>query len=229
MNLKTALLFCLILIYIPTTAQESCSKFYNLEEGTNFQYANYGKNDSKEGSIHYEVHNVSHRGMDTEAWMKITYKDTKDQEYLSSDYNFNCIDNVVEIDYESMISSETLKQYKGKKMDISGSDIVLPNDLSIGQKLEDASVTMTIDVGGTKMNFQIDLINRSVEKKDATTTPAGSFDCYVIYGERVTKKMMQQTFPSRLWLAEGVGMIKQETYDKGGNLINRLVLTDYSN
>ena len=229
MNLKIALLFCLIITFIPTSGQESCSKYYNLEEGANFQYANYGKNGSKEGSIQYEVHNVSHRDQDTEAWMKITYKDTKGKEYLSSDYNINCIDNVVEIDYESMISSETLKQYKGKKMDISGSDIVLPNDLRIGQKLEDASVTMTMDVGGAKMNFQVDLINRSVEKKDATTTPAGSFDCYVIYSERVTKKMMQQTFPSRLWLAEGVGMIKQETYDKGGNLMNSMVLTDYSN
>ncbi len=229
MNLKIALLFCLLIMSKPTSGQESCSKYYNLEEGAYFQYANYGKNGNKEGSIHYKVHTVSHRDKDIEAWMKITYKDTKGKEYLSSDYNINCIDNVVEIDYESMISSETLKQYKGKKMDISGSDIILPNDLSVGQKLEDASVTMTMDVGGTKMNFQLDLINRSVEKKDATTTPAGSFDCYVIYGDRVTKQMIKQTFPSRLWLAEGIGMIKQETYDKGGNLMNRIVLTDYSN
>ena len=229
MNLRIALLFCLIIMFVPTSGQESCSKYYNLEEGANFQYANYGKNGNKEGSIHYKVHTVSHRDRDTEAWMKNTYTDTKGKEYLSSDYNVNCIDNVVEIDYESMISSETLKQYKGKQIDISGSDLVLPNNLSVGQKLDDASVTMTMDMGGTKMNFQIDLINRSVEKKDDTTTPAGNFDCYVIYSERVTKQMIKQTFPSRLWLAEGVGMIKQETYDKGGNLMNRMVLTDYSN
>lgn len=229
MKIKIALLLSLFFMALPSSAQESCSKYYTLEEGADFQYANYGKNGSKEGSIHYKVHTVSHKEMDTEAWMKITYKDTKGKEYLTSDYNINCIENVVEIDYESMISRETLQQYKGKKMDISGSDITLPNDLSVGQKLDDASVTMKMDIGGTKMNFQVDLINRSVEKKEAATTPAGTFECYVIYGERVTKKMVQQTFPSRLWLSEGVGMIKQETYDKGGNVMNSMVLTQYSN
>ncbi|MGY8915115.1 MAG: TapB family protein [Flavobacteriales bacterium] len=229
MKLIITLLLCFIIMTLPITAQESCSKYYTLEEGADFQYANYGKNGNRDGSINYKVHNVTYNDMDTEAWMKISYKDVKGKEYLTSDYNFNCIDNVVEIDYESMISSETLKQYKGKKMDISGSDIVFPNDMSVGQKLDDASVTMKMDVGGTKMNFQVDLINRSVEKKEAATTPAGTFDCYVIYGDRVTKQLMQQTSPSRLWLAEGVGMIKQETYDKGGKLMNSIVLTQYSN
>ncbi|MEB8330749.1 hypothetical protein OO009_15430 [Flavobacteriaceae bacterium KMM 6897] len=225
---KISLLLLLFTFVLPIHAQEKCSKYYTLEEGANFQYANYGKNGNKDGSINYKVHNVTYNDMDTEAWMKISYKDLKGKEFLTSDYNFNCIDNVVEIDYESIISSEMMKQYQGKKMEISGSNIILPNDLEVGQKLDDANVNMRLDMGGTKMNFQVDLINRTVEKKEATTTPAGTFDCYVIYGERVTKKMIQQTFQTRLWLSEGVGMIKHETYDKGGNLMNSLVLAEYS-
>lgn len=226
MKRKITLLLCLIIFSIH--AQEKCSKYYTLEEGAHFQYDNYGRNGNKVGSIHYNVHNVTHYDFDTEAWMKISYTDIMDKEFLILDYNFNCINNILEIDYESIISSEMLKQFQGKKIELSGSDIILPNNLIVGQKLDDANVFMRLDMGGKKINFQVALINRTVEKQESATTPAGTFDCYVIYGDRVTNKMIQQTFTSRLWLSEGVGMIKQETYDKGGNVLNSMVLVQFS-
>jgi hypothetical protein len=39
---------------------------------------------------------------------------------------------------------------------------------------------------------------------------------------------MNRTFPSRLWLAEGVGMVKQETYKKDGDLMSRSELTAFT-
>jgi len=73
------------------------------------------------------------------------------------------------------------------------------------------------------------MINRKVEKKETVTTPAGTYECYVIYSENQSKMMMSsQNFPSRLWLAEGVGMIKQETFKKNGNLMSSTVLTSLS-
>ena len=58
---------------------------------------------------------------------------------------------------------------------------------------------------------------------------AGTFDCYVIYSETKTKMMMaNKTFPSRTWLAKGVGMVKQESYNKNGKLMGSMVLTQYT-
>jgi len=61
------------------------------------------------------------------------------------------------------------------------------------------------------------------------TTSAGSFDCYVIYSDSQTQAMgMNKTFPSRLWLAEGVGMVKQETYKNDGDMMAYTILTKSS-
>jgi hypothetical protein len=40
--------------------------------------------------------------------------------------------------------------------------------------------------------------------------------------------MAKQSFPSRLWLAEGVGMVKQETYKKNGDLLSSTELTRFN-
>ena len=83
--------------------------------------------------------------------------------------------------------------------------------------------------GAINMNTNVETINRKVEKQESITTPAGTFDCYVIYSETKTKMMMaNKTFPSRTWLAKGVGMVKQESYNKNGKLMGSMVLTQYT-
>ncbi|MGB5356106.1 MAG: hypothetical protein WBN11_05375, partial [Eudoraea sp.] len=73
------------------------------------------------------------------------------------------------------------------------------------------------------------MVNRKVEKQENVTTPAGSFDCFVIYSQSNIKAMMiNQSFPQRVWFSEGVGMIKQESYKKNGDLLTSTILTKYS-
>ena len=137
---------------------------------------------------------------------------------------------MVTLDYESLLPSDMMKQYGDMDIEISGNDIEIPNDLSVGQNLNDANVTMKIGMSGINMNIAVDMLNRKVEKKESVTTPAGTYDCYVVYSEKQSKMMMaNQVYPSRVWLAEGVGMVKQETYKKNGDLMSSTLLTAYSN
>ena len=39
---------------------------------------------------------------------------------------------------------------------------------------------------------------------------------------------MKKTFPSRLWLAEGVGMVKQESYQKDKDLMSTTELSKFN-
>ncbi|MGB5228456.1 MAG: hypothetical protein WBN55_09335, partial [Eudoraea sp.] len=136
----------------------------------------------------------------------------------------------VTIDYESLMSNQMLQQFDDMEMEVSGTDIELPNDLEVGQELPDANIIMKISMSGMNMNSTMDMINRKVEKQESVTTPAGTFDCYVIYSENQSKMMMvNQNFPSRLWLAEDVGMVKQESFNKNGKLMSSTVLTALSN
>ncbi len=128
------------------------------------------------------------------------------------------------------MNEQMLAQMGDVEMDISGTDVEWPNNLSVGQELPDGNVSVKMKMGGMmNMNMNVETINRKVEKKESVTTPAGTFDCFVIYSETKSKMMMaNQTFPSRVWLTEGVGMIKQESYNKNGNLMASSILTQFS-
>ena len=213
---------------VPASAQ-NCSKYYPMVEGATFQYTNYNKKGKSEGVADYKVSNVNTSGEVTNATMSIDLKDEKGKEIYTTEYNFTCTGNMVSVDYESLIPSSTLQQFKDMEMDISGTDLELPNDLSVGQELPDSNVSIKISMSGINMNTTVDMVDRKVEKQESVTTPAGTFDCFVVYSENLIKAMMvKQSFSSRVWYSEGVGMIKQESYKKNGDVLTSTILTKYS-
>lgn len=208
---------------------QNCGSYYPMIEGATFEYTNYNKKGKKEGIAKYKVSEVNTSGSVTKATMSIELIDEKGKELYKTDYKFTCTDGLVSIDYESLIPSNTLQQFEDMEMDISGTDLELPNDLSVGQELPDANVTIKVSMSGINMNTIVDMINRKVEKKESVTTPAGTFDCYVIYNDNKIKAMMvNSTMGSRVWYSEGVGMVKQESYNKTGKLIGSSLLTKYN-
>ncbi|WP_339651417.1 hypothetical protein [uncultured Maribacter sp.] len=230
MKTKSLLVLFFIIGIISLTAQDNCSKFYPMTEGVSMEYTNYNKKGKVEGISSYQITETNTEGNTTNATMAIILKDEKGKEIYNTDYKLSCTGNMVTLDYESLLSSDMMKQYGEMDIEISGNDIEIPNDLSVGQNLNDANVTMKIGMGGINMNIAVDMLNRKVEKKESVTTPAGTYDCYIVYSENQSKMMMaNQVYPSRVWLAEGVGMVKQETYKKNGDLMSSTILTAFSN
>ena len=210
-------------------SQANCSKYYPMIEGASFEYTNYDRKGKSDGTASYKVTNVSTAGENTSATMAMELNDKKGKEIYKTDYSFTCTGNMVTVDYKSLIPTNMLEQYKDMEMDISGTDLELPNNLSVGQQLTDANITLKISMSGVNINTTVDLVNRKVEKKETVTTSAGTFDCFVIYTDNKVKAMMvNQSFPSRVWFSEGVGMIKQESYNKNGKLIGSTELTAFS-
>jgi hypothetical protein len=229
--MKTNLLLVLFFLIgiLSLTAQDNCSKFYPMTEGVAMEYTNYNKKGKVEGISSYTVTNSDTDGNTTNATMAINLKDEKGKDIYSTDYKLSCTGNMVTLDYESLLPSDMMNQYGDMDIEISGNDIEIPNDLSVGQNLADANVTMKISMSGINMKIAVDMLKRKVEKKESVTTPAGTYDCYVLYSENQSKVMMaNQVYPSRVWLAEGVGMVKQETYKKNGDLMSSTMLTAYS-
>ena len=230
MKTKSLLVLFFLIGIISLTAQDNCSKFYPMTEGVSMEYTNYNKKGKVEGISSYKVTETNTVGNTTNATMAINLKDEKGKEIYSTDYKLSCTGNMVTLDYESLLPSDMMNQYGDMDIEISGNDIEIPNDLSVGQNLNDANVTMKIGMSGINMNIAVDMLNRKVEKKESVTTPAGTYNCYVVYSENQSKMMMaNQVYPSRVWLAEGVGMVKQETYKKNGDLMSSTLLTAYSN
>lgn len=230
MKTKLLLILFFLLGIISLTAQNNCSKFYPMTEGVAMEYTNFSKKGKVEGLSSYKVTETNTVGNTTNATMAINLKDEKGKEIYNTDYKLSCTGNMVTLDYESLLPSDMMKQYGDMDIEISGNDIEIPNDLSVGQNLNDANVTMKIGMSGINMNIAVDMLNRKVEKQESVTTPAGTYDCFVVYSENQSKMMMaNQVYPSRVWLAEGIGMVKQETYKKNGDLMSSTILTAYSN
>ncbi|UWX54372.1 hypothetical protein NYZ99_15715 [Maribacter litopenaei] len=211
--------------------QNSCSKYYPMEEGSTFQYTMYDKKDKVEGVTDYVVSKVENSGGNTTATMELKFTDDKGKNVLESDYNITCTGDGVKIDYRSLFPSQMKKQYEdmGMEMDITGTDIQIPNSLSAGQTLDDANVNVSMDMGAMKMNINVETYDRKVEKEESVTTPAGTFNCYLITEKSKSKVMMSNMETSnKVWISEGVGMIKQETYGKNGKLMSRMELTKFS-
>ena len=226
---RSVILFCLALGLAYTLPAQNCGSYYPMVEGATFEYTNYNKKGKKEGVAKYIVSEVNTSGDVTDATMSIELVDEKGKEIYKTDYKFTCTGNTVSIDYESLIPSSTLQQFEDMEMDISGTDLELPNNLSVGQELPDANVAIKISMSGINMNTTVDMIKRKVEKKESVTTPAGTFDCYVIYNDNIMKAMMvNSTMGSSVWYSEGVGMVKQESYKKNGSIMTSTVLTAFS-
>ncbi len=230
--MRTLILIYSLFLVSSTALSQNCSKYYPMEEGTSFQYTMTNKKGKTEGITDYSITNVENSGGVTTATMNMKFTDEKGKEIFVSDYKLSCTGDVVKIDYNSLVPAQMMKQYTdmGMEMEISGTDIELPNDLSVGQGLDDANVAMSIKMTGMNMNIKVDQLNRIVEKKESVNTPAGTYECYVITQDNVSETMgVKQTMQSKLWLAEGVGMVKQETYNKKGDLTTQMLLTKFNN
>lgn len=109
----------------------------------------------------------------------------------------------------------------GAAIEVSSDVPFIPSDLSVGQEL--ATGTMVINMSGIKSTQEI--TSHRVVGHEELTTPAGTFDCYIVEQEYVAKvAFIKAKGSQKVWYARGVGNVKTETYDKKGKLASRQIL-----
>ncbi|MBT8235665.1 MAG: DUF3108 domain-containing protein [Bacteroidia bacterium] len=223
--MRTLTLICAFFCIASTAISQDCSTFFPMNEGTKFQITMYDKKDKVSGVMDYVIKEAS----GNTATMYYEMQDEKGKMLTSSEYDITCSDDGVTIDFSSMMSPEIMGQYEDMEVEMSGTDLLYPNNLSTGQTLPDADVLMTIKMPPMNMKMNMNFFNRKVEGKESVTTPAGTFDCYVITYDSEAKMGIKMTSRNKLWLSEGYGMIKQETFNKKDKLIGKSILTAFSN
>jgi len=204
-------------------AQSDCSKFYPLEEGAKYQITSYDKKDKLTGVIDYSVK----ASTGDVATMSYEMYDDKGEMVVTSEYDVTCTNDGISIDFKSLVAPEVIEQYKDMEVDITGTNLLIPNNLSAGQSLPDADMLMTVKIDPISMKLNARVFNRKVEGKETITTPAGTFDCFVITFDHESKMGIKFSGSAKQWLAEGVGMVSQVDYNKKGNIISKSLLTKY--
>lgn len=230
MNVKKTITAFTLLLSTFSMISQSCSTFYPFSEGATMQITSYGANQKVAAIIDYIVKDITTvSGIET-AKMNTIIRDKKGDLVTESNYEMSCTGDRVSIDFKSMMNPQLLKQFKDMETEITGTNLDLPNELSVGQTLPDASMDMKISMSGINMEMGTQIKNRKVIARESVTTTAGTFDCFVItYNIDINMSMgMSQSNSAKQWISEGVGMVKQEDYNERGKITSSSMLTAFN-
>ncbi|MEK6476080.1 hypothetical protein WJR50_01055 [Catalinimonas sp. 4WD22] len=229
------ILFLTLFAFAEVEAQCGNS-FYRLQEGTEFEMTTYDKKDRPQSRTVNVISDISENNGVYEATFKSKIYDKKDKLVTEGEFVILCEGNTLKIDMQRMLNSmEQMQAYENMEVEAEGDFMELPSDLEVGQSLSDAHTTMTVKMGeanATMSKIDIDINNRKVEAQEDITTPAGTFNCYKIsYNTDMDMKVMgfgnKSSYGNAEWIAENVGTVRSENYDKKGNLNSYTLLTAY--
>ncbi|MDN5210685.1 hypothetical protein QQ020_01460 [Fulvivirgaceae bacterium BMA12] len=226
MKFKITLLLLIGIASVTANAQD-CSRYYPFKEGAEFELSSYNKKGKVNAKSIYKVMEVSNGGGAETAFIANEIFDEKGKSALTMEYKITCKDDIVSVDFSNLIAPTLRETYKEMEFEMSGENLQLPNNLSTGQSLPDAHAIMSVHVAPVNMKMRVDITDRQVALKEKVTTGAGTFDCYLITYKTILKNQIgiNQASSSKQWIAEKVGVVKQEDYNGKGKLLGRTELT----
>lgn len=228
MHVKIILTLFIGLIYATLNAQD-CNSYYPFKEGVVFELSHYNKKGKTDGKGIYKVKNVSSNGGAETATMHMELFDEKGKSITASEYSVTCKDDVISIDFSNLFPPSIYESYGEMEFEMSGVNLDMPNNLSVGQNLPDANALMEISLSPVKIKTSVDITNRKVQARETITTEAGTFDCFVVTYDTAVKSGMGITHKSssKQWVAEKLGIIKQEDYNGNGKKTGHTELTAF--
>jgi hypothetical protein len=232
---KLLIITGMLLATINLSKAQCNSNYYRFEEGAEFELTNYNDKDKPESRTVSKITKIEEDAGAYKATMHLQMYDKKDKLIHEGDYEVLCDGNTIKVDMERFVPSEMMSAYQDMEVTMDGDYLEIPTDLEVGQTLPDGAISMQVKMAGADMNLsdiKVNIINRKVETEESVTTPAGTFNCIKLtYDTETNMKAMgmgrKMLFKSVDWLAEGVGVIKTETFDDKGKLQSYSLLTSY--
>ncbi len=223
-------LFVSLLSLTFVKAQGVCSTYYAMGQGTNFQLTQFdGKNNEKVLAVtNYKVIESTTTLDGQKATILTEIVDKKGEVTATSEYEIICENDVVSIDFKSLMGPDVFAQFPEMDMEVSGTALELPNSLSAGQSLPDADLLAVVNMTPIKMRLTFIMTNRKVAGEETITTPAGTFDCIVLTYDYESKFGVKVTGTAKQYLAKGIGVVLQIDYNKKGKEVSRTVLTAFA-
>lgn len=227
--MKNTPLFIVLLcsIFVSSIHAQECHGYFPFEPDTKFEMTYYDKKRRVNTVTTTTIMDITETDGLIEAEVSSTVSDKKGEEVHTADYRIACKDDGYEIDITNMVNPILMKASYGMEIQVSGDALIFPKELSVGKDLNDASAKIEAYSGDIRlMNMTFDITNRKVEGKESVTTPAGTFDCYKLSYDFNTKvAFVKKKYHVVQWIAEGVGPVKEESYNKKGKLESSSELT----
>ena len=207
---------------------QNCDSYFPMKEGARMQYETKDNKDRSVSTLEYFIKKIENTRDGQVATIQATVTEGKKKNKHTQDFRAICKGGVLSKDYESLMPSQVTENFKDLDFTMDGKNMEWPSNLKVGETLPDAQMVMTLSMGGMNMEMSVEITNRKIEKKETITTPAGSFDCFLVSHNTKTKTMGTTLDSStKQWISKDLGMIKTEDYSKG-KLESTVILTAYS-
>jgi len=203
-----------------------CNQMFDYKEGTSWQWANYDKKGKLLGESVQKVEKYVKLDNGFELELSVVSTDKKGKQAPTVTMDMSCREGIVHFDMKNFIPDEYMGEMEAE---VSGSNLEMPTNMKVGDRLKDASIKMALTMGTSsmKMNINVDIIDRKVEGEETLKTPAGEFACLIISQSIKTKAIISMEINSKEWYSQGVGMVRSESL-KNGKLIGYSILTAFN-
>ncbi|MBK8505103.1 MAG: hypothetical protein IPL46_24595 [Saprospiraceae bacterium] len=180
------------------------------------------------GRILYKVEEVVQNGNSYSGTISGIFYDRKDKEANTFQFEVSCEDGVYKADLANFINPSMKEAFGTMEVTVTGDDLQIPKNLSVGLALPDARTHMEAEMGIIKMKMDMEITNRKVVEKVQVTTPVKTFDTYKVTSDEYFKMpIMSRTGQSVYYYSEGYGQVKVENFDKNGKLDSYMLLTKF--
>ena len=231
MTNKFVLLVVTIFFIGMSVKAQDCFKYFPQKVGVAYETKQYDKKDKLTETT---VKTVTKK-IENDTLQQVDYKiesqsPDSDSVYITK-YSVVCEDGIMYFDMESYLNQEQLSAYEGMDIEIDADKIDYPSNPKVGQQLKNGSVKATVkNQGMTIFTLTVSITNRKIEAIEKITTDAGTFDCVKLTYDATTV-MGFLTIKSKgiEWIAEGVGNVRSENYNKKDKLVSYSVLTKITN
>lgn len=199
-------------------AQDVCNIYFPFEHFESMTYADYNRRDKLQAKQHWEVLNLNTENGAKIAEIRSTIFDEDGEEVMTTEFIARCENETYHISLQGFHMQEFTESMSGSmEMEVSGTDMAIPNDLEVGKKLPDASLQVKAE-GPMPLNVTVNVTDRLVEDRREITTPAGTFNAFEISQNTEVRAIIRARTSSKDFVTERYGVIKTESYNKRGKL-----------
>lgn len=222
--------FALFFCSLGMNAQD-CKTFLYMTTNAQVQMTLYDKKGKQSGIQTWKIGNVKKEGNSFFSTINTTMQDEKGKEIANSAGTYKCTNGVLQADMKMAMPQQQAETMKPTEAKMSGAYLEYPYNMSVGQQLKDAQMNIDMDMkSGMVSKVSFKEINRKVAAKEQITTPAGAWEAYVIsYDGNMRTEMagigIPFNFSVKEWFVPGVGIVKTETYGKGGKMVGSTMIT----
>jgi len=225
------LAFFTVLFNVGGVVAQDCRMFFPTDEGTMVEMTYFDKNGKPTSYATQNILNRNETAKGLNVRYKQTIKDAKDDKTFASEMEVKCEGGKFYVDMNDLFKGMNLESYQSSpemQVTVDGDALYYPSDLNTNSVLPDGKVTAKVTTGGfTMVTMYVNLTNRKCAGIESVTTPAGTFECYKITQDVEAKAIVKVLSTEITWLAEGVGVVKSESYDKKGKLMGSSQMTKF--